>query len=193
MRILLFIVLLTFINPLFAQRDEVKTTVSEDKFEGTKSVNTEYWQNLGKDNRGNTISGMLSKNNAIDIIYLNIVFVGDLGCLVQNSSTMSVKLSNDEIVEFTQISNTNCKGVSDAIFVPLTKNELMLSPDIYTEIAIDNVEQLKKHEWTIIRLSGSEYYTNIEPNPTRRIKNPEQFFIKHLEAIENNEIFKKTE
>ncbi len=190
MRILSFIVLLTLINPLFAQRDEVKTTLEQDKFEGTNTVTTEMWQNFGKASSGYRLSGMITKNDKTDVIFFRIFFTGDLGCLSQSSSKLSVKLSNDEIIEFTQLSKTDCSKAPIAVFVPLKESDLDLPEEVYNQIATDNVEQLKKYEWTIIRLSGSEYYTNIEPEPTRRIKNPEQFFIKHIEAIENHEIFK---
>jgi hypothetical protein len=190
MKTILFLLLLIFANPLFAQKDSVKTTVSEDKFNGTKSVNTEIWQDFGKGTSRNLLSGMIQKQDKTDVIFFKIFFTGNLGCLVQNSSTLSVKLSNDEIIEFTQLSNTDCSNTPTPVFVPLKESELNLPEEIYNQIARDNIEQLKKYEWSIIRLSGSEYYSNIEPNPTRRINNPEQFFIKHLEAIENHEIFK---
>lgn len=193
MKAILFLLLITFTNSISAQRDAVKTSVKEDKFEGTNTVVTEMWQNFGIATTGHRLSGMIHKNDQTDVIFLSIFFTGDLGCLVQQRSTLSVKLSNDEIIEFTQLSKTDCSRTPTAVFVPLKESDLNLPAENYKQIVNDNIEQLKKYEWTIIRLSGGDYHTNIEPASNRRISNPEQFFIKHLEAIETNEIFKKTE
>ena len=49
----------------------------------------------------------------------------------------------------------------------------------------ENVETLKEFDWVSMRIQGTEYYTDILPRKSKKIKKPEQFFRQHVTAIDN--------
>lgn len=162
---------------------QVTATVEVDNFDGSKKITTERWTGFGENNLRNTISAsMLSLNDGI--IGLHLSYRGDLGCFSERRSKLLVKLTNDEIIEFTQITRTDCSNTPSAIFWPLTSDELKLTVEEIEDIVKDNLELLKNHDWETIRLHGSRYYTDINPKSSRRISNPEQFFRQHISAIQ---------
>jgi len=159
----------------------VKATVEVDAFDNTKKIRTESWFRFGENKLGNTISGYLFRVD--DLTVFNISYTGDLGCLSEYSSTMKVKLDNGKVIEFSQISDTDCGDNPSARFIPLTR-EQMKNED-YKSILKENLEMLKNYNWVTIRINGSEYYTDIIPKITKKVTKPEQFFIQHLIAADN--------
>jgi hypothetical protein len=160
----------------------VKATVTVDEFTNKKSVQTEIWHRFGQDKLKNTISGYLRKIDNLTVFLIS--YSGDVGCLSKHSSTLKVKLSNGDIIEFSQISDTDCGKSPSANFIPLTKDQL--NTPSYNDILIENIELLKKYDWETIRLQGSKYYTDIMPFTTRGVDKPEQFFRQHIIASESN-------
>lgn len=160
---------------------DVKTNVKVDEFTKDKTVNTESWINIGKSSTGSKLSGSMSfyKNK---IYGVNIKLASDLGCMSEQSSTMKVKLSNDEIIEFIQVSNTDCGSYINATFIPIAKVDL--KNEEYLELMKENVEILKQFDWVSIRIQGTEYYTDIMPRKSKKIEKPEQFFRQHFTAIQ---------
>ncbi len=55
----------------------------------------------------------------------------------------------------------------------------------YQLILDENLEMLKNYDWVTIRLSGSDYYTDLKPKVLKKIDHPEQFFRQHLIAVDN--------
>ena len=96
---------------------------------------------------------------------------------------MKVKLSNDEIIEFIQASKTDCGSYINATFIPITKADL--DNKDYLKLLKANVETLKEFDWVSIRITGTEYYTDILPRKSKKMKKPEQFFRQHFTAIDN--------
>lgn len=158
----------------------VEATVVVDEFENSKRITTESWSKFGKDKARNTISGSLLRVDKLTVF--TISYTGDLGCFSEYSTTMKVKLTNGEIIEFAQISDTDCGDYPTARFVPLSKDQ-MEDPDLYSLLA-DNLDMLKQYDWETIRLDGTEYYTDIIPNLSQRVEKPEQFFRQHLIAAD---------
>ncbi len=154
----------------------VEATVEVDEFDKSKKIRTESWSKFGKNKLGRTISGSLIRVD--DLTVFSISYSGDLGCMSEYSTTMKVKLTNGEIVEFSQISDTDCGDYPTARFIPLKKEQLK-DPNLKNLMA-DNLDLLKQYDWETIRINGSEYYTDIIPNPSRRMEKPEQFFRQHL-------------
>lgn len=108
-------------------------------------------------------------------------YSGDIGCLSEYSSSIKIKLTNGDIIECSQISDTDCGDFPSANFIPLTK-EQQKDPN-YKEILAENLELLESFDWETIRLQGSKFYTDILPKPSKKILKPEQFFRQHLSAI----------
>ena len=114
---------------------------------------------------------------------MTLTLSADLGCMSQQRSTMKVKLSNDEIIEFVQASKTDCGSFIYANFIPITKADLKNKD--YLKLMKDNVETLKEFDWVSIRIQGTEYYTDILPRKSKKMEKPEQFFRQHFTAIDN--------
>lgn len=131
---------------------------------------------FGKNEHGSIINGSLIRVD--DLTLFTISFSSDLGCLSEYSSTMKIKLTNGEIVEFSQISDTDCGDYPTARFIPLKKEQLK-DPN-FKALMGDNLDLLKQFDWETIRIQGTEYYTDIVPNVFRKIEKPEQFFRQHL-------------
>ena len=158
----------------------VTATTTVDEFDKSKKITTESWTKFGKDNSGRIISGKLIRVDELTVF--SISYSGDLGCFSEYSSTMKVKLANGEVIEFSQISDTDCGDYPTARFIPLTREQLK-DPE-YKDVMTDNMELLKNYDWETIRLNGSEYYTDISPNQSKKITNPEQFFRQHIIAAD---------
>ena len=154
----------------------VEATVEVDEFDKSKKISTESWSKFGKNELARTISGSLTRVD--DLTVFSISYSGDLGCMSKYSTTMKVKLTNGEIVEFSQISDTDCGDYPTARFIPLKKEQLK-DPNLKNLMA-NNLDLLKQYDWETIRINGSKYYTDFIPNPSRRIEKPEQFFRLHL-------------
>ena len=160
----------------------VKTTIKVDEFTNKKTVSTESWTSFGISSSKAKLSGSASfYNNGIYGVTLTLS--ADLGCMSQQRSTMKVKLSNDEIIEFIQASKTDCGSYIYANFIPVTKADLENKD--YLKLMRDNVEILKEFDWVSIRIQGTEYYTDILPRKSKKIEKPEQFFRQHFSAIDN--------
>ncbi|WP_066757900.1 hypothetical protein [Crocinitomix algicola] len=166
---------ITYIN------STVKATVEVDEFEKTKKITTERWSRFGVNNVSETISGYLFRVD--DLTVFSITYSGDLGCLSEYSTTMKVKLTNGNVIEFAQISDTECGDNETARFIPLTRDQL--KDESFQSILDENIEQLKQFDWETIRINGSEYYTDISPKKSGKVPNPEQFFRQHIIAADN--------
>jgi hypothetical protein len=158
----------------------VEATTEVDEFEKTKKIRTDTWRSFGTNKMNNKISGNLFRVDKLTVF--TISYGGDLGCLSEYSSTMKVKLTNGDVIEFSQISDTDCGDYPSARFVPLTREELK-NPD-YQQLLDENIELLKQFDWVTIRLQGSEYYTDLTPNSTSKVPKPEQFFRQHILAAD---------
>ncbi len=157
----------------------VSATVEVDEFNKSKKIQTESWTRFAENTLRNYISGSMLKVNDITVMLLS--YSGDLGCLSEYNSTLKVKLTNGEIIEFSQISDTDCGDFPSANFIPITR-EQQKDPN-FQEILEENLKLLANYDWETIRLNGSEYYTDLVPRTSNKISNPEQFFRQHLSAI----------
>lgn len=99
----------------------VKATIEVDQFDKTKIITTDNWLNLGIDKLDHHISGNLISVD--DLTVFAITYDGNLGCMAEHSTTLKVKLTNGKIIEFSQISNTDCGRNASAKFMPLKKNK----------------------------------------------------------------------
>lgn len=165
---------------------EIKNTVHAeieiDEFSGDKKIKTESWFKFGKSSMY-YISGYIYKAPT-PIFYIR--YSGDLGCLSKYRSTMMVKLTSGDVIQFTQITDTECGDNELAGFIPVNKDNLtkLTKAEINSTIK-QNVSILKSYDWETIRIQGSKYYSDLKPNTTRKIENPEQFFRQHITAIES--------
>ncbi|MEN2282225.1 hypothetical protein AAGF08_08805 [Algoriphagus sp. SE2] len=161
----------------------VKVSVVADEFTGDKLKTSDVWLVFGENEpTRNTISGYAFQKSSIPVFYLR--YSGDLGCMSQLRSTMMVKLTNGEVIEFTQITDTECGDAETVGFIPATKEQIE-SGD-YEVFVLENIEQLKSYDWETIRISGTEYYSDLKPKVNKKIPNPEQFFRQHIIALESN-------
>ena len=160
----------------------MKATVTVDDFSNKKSIKTENWTSFGVSTTKSRLSGYASYYN--DGIYgVTLSLSSDLGCMSQRRSTLKVKLSNDNVIEFIQVSKTDCGSFVFATFIPITEADL--KNENYMDLIKENVEILKEFDWVSMRIQGTEYYTDISPRETKSNPNPEQFFRQHLISIDN--------
>lgn len=168
------------VEKIVATKINVEATVEVDEFNNSKKIRTSNWSKFGRNKLGKSISGNLIRVN--DLTVFSISYSGDLGCMSEYNTTMKVKLANGEIIEFSQISDTDCGDFPTVRFIPLKKKQLK-DPNLKTLMA-ENLDLLKQYNWVTIRINGSEYYTDITPSVTRKIENPEQYFRQHLIAAD---------
>jgi len=160
----------------------VKAIVEVDEFTNKKTVSSESWRNFGTSTTKTKLSGSTSfYSNGIYGVTLTLS--ANLGCMSQQRSTMKVKLSNDEVIEFVQLSKTDCGSYINAIFIPIAKADFKNKN--YLKLMKENVETLKEFDWVSMRIQGTEYYTDILPRKSKKMKKPEQFFRQHFTAIDN--------
>lgn len=164
------------VSPITAR---VNTTVKVDEFDNKKTVTSDMWNRFAEDKLKKYINASIIKID--DGIAILLSYSGDLGCLSNYTSTIKIKLTNGEIVECAQISDTDCGDFPSANFHPLTKEQM--DDPAYTEIVSENIKLLESHDWEMIRLSGSDYYTDLYPRASSKIPNPEQFFRQHLISV----------
>ncbi len=185
-----FIVSLFISGILLGQQiqTDVEATVNIDDFTGNITIRTENWRNIAEDRNRNRLTARLVSVHEDIVIGIHLTYSGNLGCLSENRSTLMVKLTNDEVIEFIQVSQTDCgsRGQS-AIFWPITSDELSGISDIEDlyEIAEDRIHMLYSYDWVSMRLTGSRYRTDLHVNESRRVPHPEQFFRQHIQAIRN--------
>lgn len=106
---------------------------------------------------------------------------GGVGCISKYETKAMVKLDNDEVVELTYIGDTDCGNSFTGIFLPLTRDEMKVKG--YKELAKERNELLGSHKWTLIRLYGSDGYTDIYPAKNKKKKVHDDFFKEHISAI----------
>ena len=178
------VMIVACLAPVIANAQMVNTTFKVDEFDGKKSYNTERWVRFAQDQTRATLSAFLLLADD-GIISLVVYYTSDLGCLSEGRSTIQVKLANDEVVEFTQFSRTDCSNSPSAFFLPLVSDEYEgLTVDELKVLAAERYAMLKEHDWVMIRLRGTEYYTDLKPLKSRNIEYPERFFRAHLASIE---------
>lgn len=200
-KIYFLIVCLFFSNALLCQpiQTNVKATVTVDDFTGNTTIRTDTWNRIGVNPNTwsrHTINAYLLSVGE-NIIVVNIRYSGDLGCLSQDRSKLLVKLENNEVIEFIQVSRTNCSSNGQsARFLLHSYYDLIEAQDIqniqdingltglYDSIN-EQIELLYKYDWISMRLIGSRHRADLSVNPTRRVRNPEQFFRQHIQAIRN--------
>jgi hypothetical protein len=158
----------------------VTVRVNTDDFTGVQRITTGNWGNFGKAKHDSSlkISGNLVK--ADGIIAFDIFYQEDLGCIEDGISTMNVKLINGEIINFINISN-DCKSSQTFRFLPMKREDF--NDENFKKIIEVNLAKLQKSDWEVIRITGAEFYVDIIPNKTPVIKEPEQFFRQHINAV----------
>ena len=153
----------------------------EDAITGDVRIQTPNWWQFGKSEIGGNLSGNLIFLQ--NMLVWDVTINSDLGCLSEYSSKILVKLADDSIVEFSQLSDTDCSDSASARFIALTRDELKGDNiDIIESLSSERMEQLLSLEWKMIRVHGSEYYSDYFPNSTRN-SDASQFFMQHISAI----------
>ena len=153
----------------------------EDAMTGDVRITTPVWRQFGKSEIGGILSGNLMY--AMDMLLWEISINTDLGCLSEYSSKILVKPMDDSIVEFSQISDTDCSDYATARFVALTRDETKGNDlELVKSLNADRMDQLLGHEWKMIRIHGSEYYSDYFPSDKRH-EAPSQFFMQHISAL----------
>ena len=145
-----------------------------------KTIVTKSWDKIGNSNLKRKLTASMKYYNE-GIYGLSVFFPVDLGCMSSHSSKLQVKLVNGDVVEFSYVSKTDCGDYVTGTFVPLTDEEIRM-PNA-KETLKSNIDKLATYDWESIRITGSEYYSTIKPNKTKKITNPEQFFRNHILAI----------
>ena len=163
-------------------KSSVIATVSVDDFSNKKSYKTAQWSSFGISETRTKMSGYATFYNE-GIYAINLIIPTDLGCMSENRSTLKVKLSNGEVVDFIQVSDTDCGSNIFASFIPVSR--AVLDSGKLLEPIKESVKTLKEFDWVTIRVEGTKYYLDFVPRVSRRMPNPEQFFRQHLISIDN--------
>ena len=161
---------------------DIEATRTEDAMTGVVSIVTTRWGSFAKNNINGFLSGDLLYMN--DLLILRVSITSDLGCLSEYSSKILVKLSDNSIIEFSQLSDTDCGDSASANFIPLTRDEMKTDNiELITELTKERMDDLLKYEWKMIRVHGSKYYSDYFPNEGKRMVAPQEFFMQHLSAL----------
>lgn len=161
----------------------VKVIEKVDEFTNEKLISTESWIKFASSTYVN-IGGKALKNTKLGTIGFSLLVRGDLGCLSKQDSSMMIKLSNDEVVPMTYMSDTDCSDLINGGWIALSKEDFK-NPK-WVDIIKENNELLKNYNWTKIRITGTDGFVDLAPNVNRKMKNPEQFFREHITAIKSH-------
>ena len=167
-------------NPAFTAIGTVVTSTSIDETTNKKTIRTEEWRYMAVDSKKMSITGSMYKAN--DIYILSLIYSGDLGCLAKDESSLRIKLSNGYIIECVQISKNDCGRIQRGNFALVSKAQAEL-PD-YMVIMENNLKLLATHDWEMMRLQGTKYFSDLYPNSYKSIKFPKQFFKQHISALD---------
>lgn len=182
--LLFFFTLLAFSQYNDDKKDKKNTVIVKeikDEFTNESIILTDSWNRFGKSKISNYLTGNIRSNKGFTIFVFQ--FNADLGCLIKESSTIKIKLENDNFIDMIYFSETECNDRISGIFIPLKKEELT-NPD-FRDIVIDNLNKLKESPWKMIRIEGSRFYVDIYPNTTNNLDKPQNFFIDHITALDN--------
>jgi hypothetical protein len=163
----------------FSQNKNVEVVSSTDEFSNVITKTTDAWSSIGESKNKNRLTAYMKYTG--EILFLYLLLPADLGCLVEKQSKLEVKLKNDDVVQFIYYNKTDCGRYSNGAFLPLAKEDLTNTD--FKNIMLENIEKLKSSPWNAIRLTGSEYFTNILPRNSKSYPDPELFFIDHLKAL----------
>jgi hypothetical protein len=110
------------------------------------------------------------------------------GCYSEYEGKMEIKLTDGEIIELTQFSDTECGDVGYVGYVALTREQTKMSKDIASEIMEENMDKLCSQPWTLMRIHKTEFYHDYPPVSYRKLREPEKLFIDAYKAV--NEAYK---
>jgi len=173
----------TIVKKTFLIESSVNATVDIDDFTNKKSVKTDTWNSFGDSSTKTKLSGYTSFYNE-GIYSVTLMLPSNLGCMSKQRSTLIVKLSNNEFINFIQVSDTDCGDAVYATFIPISEADL--KNENFKNVIKENVEILKEFDWVTMRIQGTKFYTDITPRVTNNTPKPEQFFRQHILSIKNN-------
>lgn len=157
----------------------------EDAMTGDVRISTPTWWVFGKSEIGGNLTGNMMYFS--DLLVWKVVINTDLGCLSEYSSKILVKLEDDSIIEFSQISDTDCSDSPNARFIPVTRDELKGDDlALVKNLNAERMEALLSQKWKMIRVHGTEYYSDYFPHSKRNAE-PDQFFMQHISAIKRKQ------
>jgi hypothetical protein len=182
--ILIFLMNCVFSTAILAQTKDNNESLVEvtehvdDFYETIMFSETEIWYGFGKKRNGDKVSGKLRKTGGV--IYFTLLFSSgqNFGCAVERKSKMEIKLTNSSIVEFIYIEDTTCDNFLGLSFIPLSIDELINESDqeekqITANTMLEHMDAkmdlLKKYDWEIIRITGTEGYIDFKPNHSKGV------------------------
>jgi hypothetical protein len=182
-KIVIINLLLLYSLGVLGQLNKITTSVHIDEFSNDTTITTSKTKDFGYDDFRHFISGYVSYSN--NKTWIHITYKGDLGCLSEYRSSLTIKLSSGDIVECAQVSNTDCNSssIQKATFILASRAEI--DADEWMDAIRINRELLRMYDWELVRLQGTEYYSDLKPHKYRRLENPEHFFKAHLLKIDN--------
>lgn len=156
--------------------EEISATLKVDKkdaFTNTRIRTTESWAHFDK----NSLIASATRSNDKYIFHF---ITKNVGCLEKLKSKVLVQLENDEIIEFTQMSDTHCGTIPSASFIPISIAGLE-SPD-YKSLINKNLQMIALNRWTSLRIYGSEGFVEFVASELKN-HNWSQFFEEHLVVL----------
>ena len=176
----LFIAFFCITTGLSAQ---LKTSVQVDEMEGTKTIRTEQVQFK---NDGAKIQMAMSYTKELYVIALDFYERGvGNGCFSQYEGLIKIKLEDGTVLDFKQISDTECGDYGIVLYFPASANDLS-DPNL-KDVMNDNINKLSQYNWELIRIYKTEYYIELKPEPWRKNNSPQTFFKDAISSI-NSEL-----
>lgn len=174
----LFIAFFCITSALSAQ---LKTSVTVDEMEGTKTIRTE---NVPFKSSGTRIEMGMSYAKGIYAIAVDFYERGSgKGCFSQYEGIMKVKLKNGAVLDFKQFSDTDCGDYGVVLYLPISPENT--SDPKYQDLIDENINKLYSNDWELIRIYKTEYYIELKPESFRKNKNPQTFFKDAISSIKS--------
>ena len=106
----------------------------------------------------------------------------NLGCLSELEGVALIKLTDDTVIQLTQITDTKCGDMPSAEFLPLEKDDF--TNRRYSAILKKNYKKLKNTPIKKIRVYGTEQYADFIPMSSFKEFDPKNVLMYQLKAVE---------
>ena len=139
---------------------QIEVSVIEDKMDGTKTIKTTPIK-FKTSTSSKRIDLSLLKTGDFYVISLDFFSRYYGGCFSKHDGKMKIKLTNGEVYDFYQLSDTECSDSSNVLYVPVSREDSKLKT-FKTSLA-ENIEDLKTYDWELIRFYKSEGFIELNP------------------------------
>jgi len=103
----------------------------------------------------------------------------DVGCLSEHSTKILIKLTDGEIIECKQLSDTDCSDRPSARFIFVSDDQMKMDESNLQEILGENLQKLLSTPVEKIRIYATDGYIDMKPHKIGGLE-----IMEHLKAVQ---------